>query len=322
MGDLIKSGRRPVIVVPVYNDWTSLQRLAEALAGPGGVQPRLIVVDDGSSEAGPGPAALARTGLSGELLRLRRNTGHQSAIAAGICHAVAENGESPIIVMDGDGEDRPEDVARLLAALPQGTDGPAIAVAERARRHAPLGFRLFYRLYGATFRALTGRHLGFGNFCALSPAAARRLSRVPELNLHLAATVLRSGLALHRLPIDRGPRYDGRSKMSFVDLTSHGLRSIAVFGETVLTRIVIAAFLLAALGALILAIVLVVKLIGYASPGWATTVAGVILIVVAQIAMTGLLGLFVILRGQRPDLSDGESAARSLIDRIEPFGDA
>ena len=68
---------------------------------------------------------------------------------------------------------------------------------------------------------------------------------MPELNLHLAATVLRSGLGLHRLPIDRGPRYDGRSKMSFVDLTSHGLRSIAVFGETVLTRIVIAAFLLA-----------------------------------------------------------------------------
>jgi polyisoprenyl-phosphate glycosyltransferase len=318
MGDTINSGRRPVIVVPVYNDWTSLQRLAEALAGPGGAQPRLIVVDDGSSEAGPGPDALARTGLAGELLRLRRNTGHQSAIAAGICHAVAENSGSAIIVMDGDGEDRPEDVARLLAALPD----RAIAVAERARRHAPLGFRLFYRLYGATFRALTGRHLGFGNFCALSPAAARRLSRMPELNLHLAATVLRSGLALHRLPIDRGPRYDGRSKMSFVDLTSHGLRSIAVFGETVLTRIVIAAFLLAALGALILGVVLVVKLAGYASPGWATTVAGVILIVVAQIAMTGLLGLFVILRGQRPDLPDGESAARSLIDRIERFGDA
>jgi len=88
----------------------------------------------------------------------------------------------------------------------------------------------------------------------------------------------------------------------------------------VLTRIVIAAFLLAALGALILAIVLAVKLMGYASPGWTTTVAGFTLIVVAQVAMTGLLGLFVILRGQRTELADGEAAARSLIDRIEPFG--
>ena len=124
-------------------------------------QPRLIVVDDGSSDPGPGAAALGRTGLAGELLRLRRNTGHQSAIAAGLSHAVAENGEAAIVVMDGDGEDRPEDVARLLAALPpqraDGGHGGGIAVAERARRHAPLGFRLFYRLYGATFRALTGR---------------------------------------------------------------------------------------------------------------------------------------------------------------------
>jgi len=321
MGDADSSGQPPAIIVPVYNDWSSLQKLAEGLASAAPVRPRLIVVDDGSSQAGPDLAALARAGLAGEVLRLRRNSGHQSAIASGLCHAVAENAEGAIVVMDGDGEDRPEDVRRLLAALENGEAvNGAIAVAERARRHAPLGFRLFYRLYGATFRALTGKHLGFGNFCAMSPAAARRLTRMPELNLHLAATILRSGLALRRLPIDRGPRYDGRSKMSFVDLTSHGLRSIAVFGETVLTRIVIAAFLLAALGALILAIVLAVKLMGYASPGWTTTVAGFTLIVVAQVAMTGLLGLFVILRGQRTELADGEAAARSLIDRIEQFG--
>jgi hypothetical protein len=140
---------------------------------------------------------------------------------------------------------------------------------------------------------------------------------MPELNLHLAASVLRSGLPVERLAIDRGRRYDGQSKMSFVALTSHGLRSIAVFGETVLTRIVIAAFLIAALGAAALAVVFVMKLLGITSPGWTTTVAGVILIVVAQIAMTGLLGLFVILRGQRPDPVDAERAAQALIERIE-----
>src|SRR4029077_6917627 len=202
MGQADSSGQRPAIIVPVYNDWSSLQRLAEGLAATAGSKPRLIVVDDGSSEAGPYLAALVRTGLAGEVLRLRRNTGHQAAIASGLCHAVAENVAGQIVVMDGDGEDRPEDVSRLLAALSNGAGkNGVIAVAERARRHAPLGFRLFYRLYGATFRALTGRHLGFGNFCAMSPDAARRLTRMPELNLHLAATTLRSGLALHRVPI-------------------------------------------------------------------------------------------------------------------------
>ncbi len=315
MGQADMNAGRPAILVPVYNDWPSLQRLAEGLAALSGAKPRLVVVDDGSSEAGPDLAALAGTGLAGEVLRLRRNVGHQGAIAAGLSHIGAEACEDPVVVMDGDGEDRPETVPALLAAL---QDAP-IAVAERARRHAPLGFRLFYRLYGATFRGLTGRHLGFGNFCAMTAAALRRLTRMPELNLHLAATILRSGLAIRRLPIDRGARYDGRSKMNFVALTSHGLRSIAVFGETVLTRIVIAAFLMAAAGALVLAVVLIVKLLGYASPGWTTTVAGVVLIIVAQVAMAGLLGLFVILRGQR-DTADGQAAAQALIDRVERFG--
>ncbi len=309
---------RPATIVPVYNDWSSLQQLARAIAGLSDPRPWLIVVDDGSGEPGPDLEALAGMGLDGEILRLRRNFGHQQAIAAGVCHGVARNSEGPIAIMDGDGEDRPEDMARLLGAL---ADRPgAIVVAERARRHAPFGFRLFYRLYGATFRALTGQHLGYGNFCALTPADARRLTQMPELNLHLAAAILRSGLPIQRLAIDRGRRYDGRSKMSFVSLTGHGLRSIAVFAETVLTRIVIAAFLLAALGGLILVIVFAMKLLGIASPGWTTTVAGVILIVVAQIAMTGLLGLFVILRGQRPDPLDAAPAAQGLIDRIDRFG--
>lgn len=315
MGEADNSQAQPTIIVPVYNDWSSLGRLAEAIARLSGPRPFLIVVDDGSAEAGPDLAALARTSLSGEILRLRRNVGHQQAIAIGLCRALVRNAGGPVVVMDGDGEDRPEDVARLLARLAENPG--AVVVAERARRPAAIGFRLFYRLYGATFRALTGRYLGFGNFCALNPATAHRLSQMPELNLHLAASVLRSGLPVERLAIDRGRRYDGQSKMSFVALTSHGLRSIAVFGETVLTRIVIAAFLIAALGAAALAVVFVMKLLGITSPGWTTTVAGVILIVVAQIAMTGLLGLFVILRGQRPDPVDAERAAQALIERIE-----
>lgn len=318
MGEPEKSGGRPVVVVPIYNDWPSLKRLIQDVASFPGPRPFLILVDDGSSEPGPDAETLAGADPGGEILRLRRNVGHQQAIAIGLCRAIARNGAGPIIIMDGDGEDRPEDVGRLLGGL--ATRPGAVIVAERARRHAALGFRLFYRLYGATFRALTGRHLGFGNFCALMPGTARRLSQMPELNLHLAATVLRSGLPVERLAIDRGRRYDGRSKMNFVALTSHGLRSIAVFGETVLTRIVIAAFVLAALGAIGLAVVFAMKLMGIASPGWATTVGGVILIVLGQIAMTGLLGLFVILRGQRPYQGDAERMAQSLIERIDKLG--
>ena len=92
---------RPATIVPVYNDWSSLQQLARAIAGLSDPRPWLIVVDDGSGEPGPDLEALAGMGLDGEILRLRRNFGHQQAIAAGVCHGVARNSEGPIVIMDG-----------------------------------------------------------------------------------------------------------------------------------------------------------------------------------------------------------------------------
>ena len=307
------------LVVPVFNDWTALQTLLADLAAAmaSGAAPRLIIVDDGSSEPGPDMTSLTRTGLGGEILHLQRNLGHQGAIAVGLCHAVARD-DGILAVMDGDGEDRPEDLPRLVAALaghPQG-----IVVAERARRHAPLGFRIFYRLYRLLFWLLTGETLGFGNFCVLGPAAAERIVHMPELTIHLAATLLSSRLPIRRLSIDRGPRYDGRSKMSFVALTSHGLRSIAVFGEAALTRIVIGAFCLAGLGALVLLIVFVMKLLGLASPGWTTTVAGAVLGLVVQTVVVSLLGLLVVIRGRRAETQDPVALAKGMIRSIERFG--
>jgi polyisoprenyl-phosphate glycosyltransferase len=311
---------RPTVIVALFNDWASLLPLVAGMAAAmaEGPRPRLVLVDDGSSEPGPDLGLLGKTGMDGEILRLYRNLGHQRAIAVGLWHAIGRGDAGPIAVMDGDGEDRPEDLPRLLASL--GGQPDRVVVAERARRHATLGFRLFYRLYGFVFRLLTGQRLGFGNFCAFGPAAARRVAHMGEVGIHLAATLLNAQLPILRISIDRGPRYDGHSKMNFVSLTSHGLRSVAVFGETVLTRIVIAAFWLAALGALTLITVFFMKLFGVASPGWATTVGGVVLGAVLQIAVASLLGLFVIMRGPPIHAAEPAALARASIDRIEKFG--
>src|ERR1019366_7970256 len=102
MGEPERLERRPAIIVPVLNDWSSLQRLAQSFSGISSARPWLIVVDDGSSEPGPDLKALAGMALGGEILRLRRNFGHQQAIAVGLCHAIAQKAEWPIVIMDGD----------------------------------------------------------------------------------------------------------------------------------------------------------------------------------------------------------------------------
>jgi glycosyltransferase involved in cell wall biosynthesis len=109
------------IVIPTYNDLASLRRLIDRLAQQPGLQGHaVLVVDDGSFP--PIAAAIGDlgTGLHLEVVTLKRNVGHQRAIAAGLAHEVAMQRADIIAIIGGDGEDRPEDVPRLVAAVQDG----------------------------------------------------------------------------------------------------------------------------------------------------------------------------------------------------------
>lgn len=288
------------IVVPVFNDWESLRILVGDLSTALADQPRpvhLLIVDDGSTEPESGlTEAVAATPFACTLVRLVRNVGHQRAIAIGLCHAVRLSVED-ILVMDGDGEDRPQDVPVLLRAL-QDNRG-SIIVAERGRRSEGLRFTLFYRLYRQLFSLLTGTHITFGNFSAMDSAVARRLTAMHELLLHVPATMLRSRCRIVRVATDRGRRYAGLSKMNLVSLVVHGLSSVAVFSERTFTRILLFSAGMFGLSALATVVAVILKLAGMATPGWATTVAGILMIVLVQNAAVALGGLFVVLNNNR-----------------------
>jgi glycosyltransferase involved in cell wall biosynthesis len=111
-----------LILIPIFNDWRSaatlLRQLDEVLAEEG-CSSAVLVVDDGSTsrEGDLLSAGLPRGGVrTMRILRLRRNLGHQRAIAVGLCHALKHYRPDLLIVMDGDGEDLPTDVPRLIAA--------------------------------------------------------------------------------------------------------------------------------------------------------------------------------------------------------------
>jgi hypothetical protein len=192
--------------------------------------------------------------------------------------------------MDSDGEDRPADVQTLLSTL---ESSPLdVVVAKRVSRAEGLVFKTFYALYKLLFRALAGRPIAFGNFMAMHASAARRLACMPELDMHLAATVLASKLRVGQYGLDRGTRYAGQSKMNFVTLTLHGFRALMVFTEDVLVRVSLACVLIAALSVVMALIAVGLKLTGYSSPGWFSVTLGVLVLIFLQ---TGTISLMTLL---------------------------
>lgn len=187
-----------------------------------------------------------------------------------------------VVVMDADGEDTPDGVAKLLAAYSD-SGGARAVFAERRRRLESLLFRSFYVLYKVLHRGLTGFGVRVGNFSILPSRYLATLSVMPELWNHYAAAVFRSKLPFTTIPISRGRRIAGTSQMNFVALVAHGLGAISVFGDIVGVRLLIISLLgsfLAGLG--IFAVAIVRLLTNWAIPGWATVASGTLAIIMVQ----------------------------------------
>jgi len=294
------------IVVPVYNDWASLfillSRLNDA-AKTLGNQIFVIVVDDGSTDQLDDAAATSSlVGLSSlcgvELVHLCLNIGHQRAIAVGLCIAVEEHETDAILVMDGDGEDPPESIGKLLECA--SSDDDFCVVAQRRKRTESFSFKVSYLVYKGIFRLVTGKQINFGNFSLTSRAYARRLVMVPDLWDNFAAAVLRSRLPVRKVLIDRGRRYAGVSKMNFVSLIVHGMSGMSVYAETIFVRLLALTVGLFFMTIAAITLVLVLRLFypQHATPGWATTVSFGMLIILAQAFFTVLSSMLMLLNAR------------------------
>jgi glycosyltransferase involved in cell wall biosynthesis len=277
-----------VVVMPVYEDAQASTRLFQELGRLYGARVHVIAVDDGSVQQPVSISWLKQAGVSGTVITLKRNEGHQRAIAVGLNYAAERFASSVdcIVTMDSDGEDVPASIAALVAPL-QAPDVDVV-VAQRRSRVETLRFRLFYQIYKRVFHLLTGRRISFGNFIAMKPAAARRLCAMQEIWIHVAGCVLGSRLRIAACPLDRGPRYAGRSKLNFVGLALHGFRGLMVFAEDVLVRVGIACAGIAALSLLGGLAAVILKVGGLATPGWFSVALGILLLVFLQ---TGTLTL-------------------------------
>lgn len=244
---------RFVVLIPIRDDWESARLLLEALdhaMGAAGLSADVLMVDDGSDQSWTSwdwPARydhLERV----EVLPLRRNLGHQRAIALGLAYLEAERDRPAVVVMDGDGEDNPQDVPTLWRRCVE--EGMTkIVFAGRARRSESRAFQVGYRTYQVMHRVLTGIPVRFGNFSVIPPVRLASLTTVTELWNHYAAAAVRSRQPHVVVPTHRAKRLKGRSRMNFPALVIHGLSAVSVFSEIVGVRLLIlAAALCGALG--------------------------------------------------------------------------
>jgi len=295
-----------IVLIPVYDDWEAvgllLERLDNALRVVAG-HTHVVLIDDGSAipaDALPRPSLTAIERVS--VLALRRNLGHQRALAVGLSYVEAHLPCRALIVMDGDGEDAPADVPRLLDRLKEERDR-AVVFAERSKRSESLAFRIFYRLYCVLHWLLTGLRVRVGNFSALPPQMLSRLVVVSDLWNHYPASVYKARLPVALLPTRRAMRLAGQSRMNFVGLVTHGLSAISVFGDRVGVRLLVATG-----GGIALVIFGLVGLLGlrasgvipagYIVPGWAATAAGVLVLLLMHMLMLACLFTFTVLGGR------------------------
>lgn len=280
-----------IVVTPVYEDVEASSRLFMELAAQFGRSVFVVAVDDGSVKNPLDIASLERAGLAGVVLQLRRNVGHQRAVAIGLGYVSERIQPSQrVVVMDSDGEDLPSTISELLAGLE--SEQVDVVVAQRKSRVETLKFKLFYAVYKRFFGLMTGREISFGNFMALKPPAVKRLVAMQELPIHVAGAVLASKVRTAGRLINRGPRYAGQSKMNFVGLVLHGFKGLMVFAEDVLVRVGIACVLIASLSLAGITSAVVLKVIGFSTPGWFSVALGILVLMLLQ---TGALALMTLM---------------------------
>ena len=282
-----------IILCPLYNDQASFNIFSKEVERVIKSIPicnfSILVINDGTEQL-----ELSTT-LPLTIVHLHHNIGHQKAIAVGLAYAHQRLSFDMIIVMDCDGEDKPEDIVELIAA----NAGETIVVAKRASRQEGRRFKAFYYFYKLMFFILTGRRIAFGNFMLLPKSQLDRIVHFNDIWNHLAGALIKSKLPYTAIDSHRGKRYAGYSKMNFSALMLHGLGAIGVFIEVIAGRLLVFSFVMILVALITIGIISFIKFFtDKAVPGWATAGVSSMLIILLQSFLLSLFTIFLYLSSQ------------------------
>ncbi len=226
-----------VILIPIYNDRESLKSLVENINSEIknlNHEISLVIINDASSQQIIDTYANIESISSFEIINMKENRGHARCIASGLKYIFEKKDFDFVIPMDGDGEDRPEEIKNFIQLSEQ--SGKKSITGERVKRSEGLFFQVCYQFHKFLTLAFTGQSIKFGNFTCLSKSTVKKMLEEKATWNSFSGSLKKVEKDLISTPSIRGKRYFGPSQMSFFNLLKHSLSIISVFRKTVLIR--------------------------------------------------------------------------------------
>ena len=226
-----------IILIPIFNDRESLKKLIENINEEVkglAAQVSVLVVNDASSHQILDTYSNLENIITFEIINMKENRGHARCIASGLKYIFENKEFDYVIPMDGDGEDRPEEIKNFIE-LAEKTKSKSI-VGERVKRSEGIVFRTFYQFHKLLTYVFAGQSIKFGNFTCLAKSSVKKLLEEKSTWNSFSGSLKKIEKDLISMPSIRGKRYFGPSKMSFFNLLKHSLSIISVFRKTVLIR--------------------------------------------------------------------------------------
>jgi len=227
-----------IILIPVYNDWDSVFKLI------GNIDSQInneivdiLIVNDASTENISNEQKQYLKINSVKIINLIKNGGHRKAIATGLKYCQDNLKFDYIIPMDGDGEDRPEEIKEFFNLINQSEH--EVITATRVKRSEGFLFKFLYSVHKIFTKLITGKLIKFGNYSCLSKQAVSKLLSDGSIWLSFSGAVTKHFPLFSTVNSIRGKRYFGPSKMSILNLILHSLRISTVFKETIFVRVIL-----------------------------------------------------------------------------------
>ena len=228
------------ILIPVYNDWQSVFKLIENINSQVSTlnsEFSVIIVNDNSTENRPEFSVDLNNLKSVQIINMKENKGHARCNAAGLKYINEKEDFDYIIPMDGDGEDRPEELSLLIEKIKDYPD--TVVTANRIKRSEGFLFKFCYLAHKYLTLVFTGKTIKYGNYTCLPKSVVNEMVNEAATWSSFSGSLAKTVKDRKSIPSERGTRYFGSSKMSFVKLLKHSLSIIAVFKIILLIRSII-----------------------------------------------------------------------------------